>query len=303
MPVRKIAAALPCDQVSSLQRRAETVMEQLKQDYFAEKSDAAFRAKHLGHTSLVAKLAAYRFFDTETFNVLKECAQKPAVEIYGADSLVLHPIFYLRFSYPGSHQSDLQRRAFLDSQPHFDRSFGLHAYSFWLALDDIDADSGGLASFSGPASQKEFATDGRNRYDYETYLKCSATLDPILKKEIATYRASAGDLLTFDSTVLHGATKATCRRRLSLDFRLVDIEQVQAAPKEVQRIFLAFNENVTLSNARNLIFLGDRVGAQRLSNAASSLACPPGRTRRILEPGMQMRWQDEYAYLRQSAEG
>jgi hypothetical protein len=110
--------------------------------------------------------------------------------------------------------------------------------------------------------------------------------------------AKAGDILTFDSNLLHGATKPKTRRRMSFDFRLAPAASVAAAPPSVRRIFDAVNQNLSLSNARNLARLGDKPGAERIFRrlGLNPPAIEPGP--RIAKPDSQMRWQDEYAYLR-----
>lgn len=259
--VTRLDGALDPATTETLRKRVETTIRQLREDYFPQHSDLALHCDHLRHTSLVMKIAAYRFFDDEVFRILRDAVEARTQELYRATQLLLHPIFYLRISVPGVCRSELHRAAFLDSEPHYDRSYGVHAYTFWLALEDVDDESGGLATFDDPAIDRHFRTDGRNRYNYNNYLDAAATLDPLLCKSTKTLQANAGDILTFDSNHLHGATKPRTRRRMSFDFRLAPADAVAAAPSSVRRIFAAINQNVSLSNARNLAKLGDKPGA------------------------------------------
>lgn len=299
MTIKHIQKAVSENRAAELRTRADTVLDQIKQDYFIETPSRTFQEHHLGHTSLVMKIAAYRFLTHELFVELRDAVLPSATRHYGVTDLMFHPIFYLRSSYPDVNISPARAQAFLDSQPHFDRSFGVDAYSFWIALDDIDEKSGGLAGFVGQDIEEMFWADGRNRYDYERYLLAAKNLDPLLQRTAETYTIGAGDILTFDSNALHGATKPISRRRLSFDFRLAAPSEIAKATPQTQHIFERFNENVTLSNAMNLDWVGDTVGAQRILNdfgQPKSLDEPSGRIR---VPGALMRWQDEYAYLRE----
>jgi Phytanoyl-CoA dioxygenase (PhyH) len=301
MSVSKIASALDPNTVKCLRSRADAVVQQIRDDYFPTLPDDTFRRDHLAHTSLVMKIAAYRFLDNEIAATLRTAVEDRAREIYGAGKLVYHPVFYLRMSFPGIYHSRLDRTAFMDSQPHYDRAYGVHAFSFWLALNEIDEESGGLATFVDPGVERLFEVAGRNRYSATTYLQAAALIDPHLRNATKTWSAAAGDVLTFDSTVLHGATKPKTRRRISFDFRLAPVETVAAAASEHQRIFAAVNANLTLSNARNLAMLGDIVGARRIFDGLG-IAAPPMRfSPKIVEPLAEMRWQEEYAYLRTTA--
>jgi len=303
MSVHLIPSAVDSNGVTALRDRALSTLTQIKNDYFPTLDDDEFHRRHLGHTSLTMKIAAYRFFDDEIFATLRAAVETQAMAIYGATDLKLHPIFYLRMSFPGIWRTEAERNAFLDSVPHYDRSYGVHAFSFWLTLEDADEASGGLASFTLPDIETHFATDGRNRYNQTGYQEMAVAIDPLLRRGTRTWPARAGDILTFDSTLLHGATKPVTRRRISLDFRLAPSQAIAAAAPEHQRIFDAFGENVALSNARNLAMLGDTVGAERIFNALG-IASPPMRfSPRIVEPRAEMRWQDEYAYLREAVNG
>ena len=212
----------------------------IKTDYFSSLTENVFRKEHLGNTSLVMKIAGYRFANEDTMRLLKARIEPIAEKLYAGTDLMLHPIFYLRIGYPGNYYSDSYRYAFLDSQPHYDRAFGVDAYSFWVALENIDDESGGLAEFSSPETDAHFTlNDGRNRYNYDSYLEESGKIDAMLKSSCRAPHANAGDVLTFDSSVLHGATKPISRKRISFDFRLAPRRAVEGASDEVQAIDFA----------------------------------------------------------------
>ena len=63
--------------------------------------------------------------------------------------------------------------ALLDSQPLYDRPFGLKAYTFWLALEEANMKRDACV----PSQKKEIPEhfecpwEEKNRYNYDRYLK------------------------------------------------------------------------------------------------------------------------------------
>jgi hypothetical protein len=264
-----IKNAIPADFVTELRDRAEATLREVHQDYFPQKSFGAFRMEHLGHESLVMKLVAYRFFTMDIANRLRA--------LVGPEMLI-HPVFYLRFSYPDIHYSEKQRAAFLDSQPHYDTSYGLDAQTFWLALDDVDEETGGLCSFSTQEIHDHFPSGETNRYNLDRYWDAAADLDPMLRLGTVAPAIAAGDILTFDSSMLHGATKPITRKRISLDFRLIP-QDTFIIDRGVRRIFDAVNEDLDGCNRRN-------IGAYSRAN--------------IVTLGAKASWRKEYTWLVES---
>jgi hypothetical protein len=111
-------------------------------DYFADLDFFDFETHHMYNESVVMKAAAYRFLTPEVHKLLFQSATLAGSLDY--DKHAFHPIFYLRLSKAGNAAQVLDS-ALLDSQPHFDRSFGVSATSFWLALEDANTKTGGFA--------------------------------------------------------------------------------------------------------------------------------------------------------------
>jgi hypothetical protein len=297
MSIKRIPAAVDRSSALDLGRMAEQIVREIYNDYFSGLDEQTFQTKHLGNTSLVMKLAAYRFAGSDVIAPLLKAARSTISEIYGVSDAILHPIFYLRIGYPGLNYSAAYRTAFLDSQPHYDRSFSIDAFSFWTALVDIDDDTGGLAEFCGDEVSALFPLERKNRLNYNLYLETARGIDPVLRRSCKTFCIDAGDMLTFDSSVLHGATKPISRKRISFDFRLVPIAAVASADAAVKAKFDAVNGSIDLSNARNLAYLGDTLGANRILLKLGLKPEPHTPRSRIQQPYSEMRWQDEYAYL------
>jgi hypothetical protein len=304
--------ALSSQKTKELHDRALSCLHQLHQDYLPEKSFEDFFRDHMGHTSLFAKLLAYRFFTTDIFYQLKASLERQVENIYGPGTLLLHPIFYLRFSFHGESAPIKYRKAFLDTQPHYDRAFNLYAFSFWTALVDIDAETGGLCSFEGPEVFELFRHDQKNRYNLDLYVENAATLDPILQPACVQPPLKAGSMFTFDSNVLHGATKSQSpsKYRLSLDFRLIWTQEAAKGTDHVQQLIQLFNQSPSYCNANNLLYLGDFIGASRqlklaaeerknekLEHLSDCLALLPPSPH-LKTPNLQMKWQDEYVWFK-----
>lgn len=83
----QLKAAVPTDFVDELFERAEDTLSDIYTDYFASKSFDTFISEHLGHESLVMKIAAYRFFTMDIANRLRDLV---------GPGMLIHPVFYLR---------------------------------------------------------------------------------------------------------------------------------------------------------------------------------------------------------------
>src|SRR5688572_16917060 len=127
---RTLPDVLTATYVKELHDRASECLNQLRQDYLPQLSMEEFFRDYMGHTSLYAKLLAYRFFTTDIFKHLQASLKDRVALYHGAGELLFHPIFYLRFSYPGEMYPVKYRESFLGSQPHYDRSYSLYAFSF-----------------------------------------------------------------------------------------------------------------------------------------------------------------------------
>lgn len=172
-PVR-LESVFPIDLVTEMRERADAVLGEIYEDYFSAKSFDDFRLQHTGHHSLTMKIASYRFITGDLFSKLRDCLLNRLAEVYGdheISEILLHPIFYLRFSWPDIIYSDEENRAFLGSQPHYDCSYGVVAYSFWMPLEDTVHETGGLCYFQDDAIFDYFPpTMTRNHLNFDRYV-------------------------------------------------------------------------------------------------------------------------------------
>lgn len=217
--------------------------------------------KFLHNNSTVIKAATFRFFTRE----IKEIFYNAALEVLhgGREDFLFHPIFYLRISRQDVSYSKDREFCILDSQPHYDRSLGVPARTFWVALNPANKNTGGLCFFSESKSIDELFKvrwDQKNKYNYFKYLEEYQKLDKKISQFIIHPDLLAGDAYSFGSDELHAGTRPIASERLSFDFRLIRKENLNLASKQVKKLVYFFNENMELSNALNLHVLGDKFG-------------------------------------------
>ena len=256
-------------EAAALATKAENVLRNIHQRYFTTQSYESFIEHHTGHTSMVMKLAAYQFASSE---VIKQLTKSLDAQDY-----LLHPVFYMRVVYPGVSHSEGHRRAQFDSQPHYDRTFGLDATTLWVALVDVDTETGGLCWFQGEDVTALFPRQGANRYGLTGYYDQAHEIDPVLAKGVGFRSVCAGHAIAFDSSILHGATKPKSKKRISFDFRLISKEAVMKGDARAQQIFEAVAKDLDGCNERNGVML----------------TSDP----KFLEPNATLRWQAEYGWI------
>jgi ectoine hydroxylase-related dioxygenase (phytanoyl-CoA dioxygenase family) len=284
----------------NLKQAALSSIDSLYFDYFNNESYASFEENHLYNEAVIMKAAAYRFATPEVISQLFSAAVKAGG--YTEDEYVSHPVFYMRVSKP-TMNIIANNNAILDTQPHYDRSFGIFSYSFWLAIEDATVDTGGLCFFDDSV-EHIFNIDWNspNKYNYDKYLLNYEDIDRKIKNHIVYPDLKAGSAYMFDSNTLHAATKARTAVRLSFDFRIAEKAKVKELENRSKDIFNAYNSNIALSNAKNLMLLGDYIGANRLASKYfldMSILNKLTACTDILMPKNKLAWRTEYSWIDQ----
>lgn len=307
----QVLTLLKRDEIIEYAEIFHSELRQIYVDYFSTVSYGDFEENYVFNESLVMKCFAYRFANSEIMKLLRDrCVNAISSECSGSFSddlkdAFIHPIFYARISNPGVSHSAEREKAFLDSQPHYDRAFGVYAYSFWLAINQANKDSGGLCFFSSNGKDMKHFHAGwgeSNQYNYDGYLENYEQLDKAIKDKCIHPDIKAGQCYMFNSNVLHAATKPLSKKRASFDFRLIPSSELSAFGETPRKIILFFNENISLSNALNLFYLGDRKGALRVYPEIeqyieeNSLNVAP--TFDILAAKHKLPWSMEYGWMR-----
>ncbi|MEQ8733915.1 MAG: phytanoyl-CoA dioxygenase family protein [Rhodospirillaceae bacterium] len=307
----EVVDLLSIDEVSEFAASAEQEIKSMKEDYFNDLSDEKFGADYIFHESVIMKALAYRWATADRFDLLAEKAvaalnNSNNVREACRDDFLVHPIFYLRQSKPGYVRDNIKRQALLDGQPHYDRAFGVFAFTFWVALRDASIETGGLAFFKNSNElDKEFKIDwgDRNKYNYDKYVDACSSLDQLLSETLIHPRIDAGSAYLFHSNILHGSTKALKDTRLSFDFRLIHKDDLNTASKEDQYLIMKFNEDINLSHCYGLHFLGDSKGIERhpsRSDVVNNILDRLPVAADIKIPQQLLRWRFEYAWYRQN---
>jgi len=286
------------EEIDVLAQRLMEVIQSIKSDYFNTISMEQFYQEYIFHESVVMKCVAMRFATEELWNKLKHKIDQEGEGIDKSQPVYFHPIFYARFS---SAEYKLESSVFLDSQPHYDRAFGLYAFSYWLALKQANKASGGLCFFSeNHKVNDEFTVDWsqKNKYNYDLYVDSFSRLDPFIKESCIHPDLDAGQAYQFDSNILHAATKPISDDRLSFDFRFFQKCSLESLDDNVRRIIENFNKNINLSNALNLIVMGDIKGALRLAGDAKQYLDVVKPKYDINKSYQKFSWQDEYSWCK-----
>ncbi len=205
----KLEHVLPPTVVFDMRERAVRILDELRDEYFPGRDIAEVYGQSV--PTRLSRIAAYRFLDKLTRDDLMEFLVPAACEFWGPGEYQFYPAFYLRLTPAAS-------APFYSSQPHYDRTFNASAYSFWIPLVEINEETGGLCLYEdwvGHYIEQELKQGRCNTYD--DYLEHHETIDAMTQDSIVTEAMSPGDVFTFDSDVLHGATAG---QRLSLDVRL-----------------------------------------------------------------------------------
>ena len=265
-----IRNVVPSTIIADLQERTLRTIDELHETYFPQMTNREVMERYMhSKPSRFSRAVAYRVFTQETINALVPHLTDAALGFWGDKKFTFYPVFYVRYSLADAGGTHL-----LDSQPHYDRSFDCYAYSFWVPLVDSNVETGGICLFPDEDLVHEFVQEnGNNRFDFMGYMKNADTLDPMIRDKAVTFALSAGDVVTFDSDLLHGATRPTTKPRFSFDVRLLSLDDQKpncCAPDLIK----LFNQHVDCSNAMNLLTLGDPIGAQAIIDTLDINAMP-----------------------------
>ena len=175
----------------------------------------------------------------------------------------------------------------------------------------INDDVGGLCYWKeGTKGTKLFSSSKiNNAFSYSTYLDSASTIDEDLKMDVIKHELDLGDALTFNRTLLHGATKPQKSLRISIDFRLVAPSKLNKCSKAVKNIFQEISESFDLTRAQNLMRIGDFLGSARILESLSKKTknlmlfklaetmklCPPNSA--ILKKNASFHWSNEYEWI------
>lgn len=234
-------------------------VEQLYKDYkFENENFNDFCEKTIWHESIGMKILATRILLKAGPNWIHDKLNLAMNNFDPNQKYFLHPIFYFRMTSPNINHKHTIKDALFDSQPHYDRSFGIKAFSFWLALVDINDETGGLCFFKKGSSVNElFPSESKiNQYDSTKYVKNHRFVDKAMSNHIKRPKLKKGQAYVFSWYDLHGATKPASKQRISFDIRVHDLNVQEKDQNPF--ILYAFQRSATLSIFLSLYEYGDK---------------------------------------------
>ena len=277
----------------------EKVINEFLSDYLPEVKYEEFICNYTNHESITMKIIAYRFYleliNINFFDIV--ISKLVNLNIFKKNEIKKHPVFYLRISSP-----DKSINSLLESQPHYDRSYNLFAYSYWLALKNINQSTGGLCFFNQSSEIKtmfEVPWGEPNRFNFDKYYQSHNIIDPIIRNSIIHPNLRAGKAYMFDSNVLHGATKPLSDIRISFDFRFLTKNEILKANKRVQKIINFFNDDPCSIILKNLLLFGDEKILLKYNNSLKikNDIKPLINNYEFLNPNKKIHWSIENSFI------
>ena len=277
----------------------------LKKSYLPDISEELFYKNFIFHESVVMKCLAYRLANENLLKslcctVLDQLKDSKYLRDYTNENFLIHPLFYIRVSDP-RYFNVSEEKSLLESQPHYDRSFNLSALSIWVAVSDVNLESGGLCFFNNSPIIKElFETKWgeKNKLNTDLYLKNNDYFDSLVSDDLRPPNLTKGSAYVFDSDTLHGAIRSKTQRRISFDFRIFPESHLSNIDSMSKNLIAEFNNDINAANKKNLLVLGDHIGAKSkypdiMTNSIKSKY-------KITEEKKKLFWRDEYCWSREA---
>ena len=255
----KVADILNNEESDLFNQLALNELEELYNDYkIGDENFKIFCEKTIWHESIGMKILATRILLKLGPNWLHQKLKLAMNKFDPNHEYFLHPIFYFRITSPKINHKHTINDALFDSQPHYDRSFGIKAFSFWLALVDINDETGGLCFFEKARNVNNlFPSESKiNQYDSTKYVKNHLLVDKEMSDYIKRPQLEKGQAYVFSWYDLHGATKPKSKQRISFDIRIHDL-----AIKDRDKhpfVLYAFQRSAILSLFISLYEYGDK---------------------------------------------
>ena len=276
-------------------------MVQLYKDY--ENTETTFEDfcnQTIWHESIGMKILANRLLLKLGPKWIEEKLKTAIKKIDPDSQYYLHPIFYLRITSPEISHEHTISSALFDSQPHYDRSFGLKAFSFWIALVDVAEDTGGLCFFNKHKNvEKLFPSQQRiNKYDSTNYLRHHDFVDKQMYRFVQHPKLSSGQAYVFSWYDLHGATKPIDKKRISFDIRIHD--QMILNKENKPFILYAFQRSINLSMLLSLYQYGDEeffIKNKCLHYVYEVLTSIQPKGVKLDSTSKRLKWREEYCWV------
>ncbi len=288
---------------SEIVKFKEDLWDELKlihSDYFSSISFDEFFKDKLSRKNSIMRILAFRYMNKKRFSTLMKKTNK---------DVLINPLFYIFMANRDFYKSDLDKNSILDTQFHYDFPYKIYSTTYWIALEDLNRDTGSLCFSKNDKLTELFVPDEtyRNKYNFEKYLLSSKKLDPIISNNTVFLDVEKGSAVVWGSDVLHGASKPlkTNKTRISFNFRTIEKEHLYLSNVKNIRFIEDFNNNIDLFNFLNLMNMGDYKFCERAIKNDSSFHkykshfqdIQNNEYKNLIKSNAEVRWQDEYSFV------
>ena len=121
------------EELNFFKKSLYTEIHSLHKDYYSRMNFNDFFNKMFTTQNRLMRALSYRFLNKNKFIKLKNKIN---------ENIFINPLFYVFVINKNFFKSELEKKALLDTQFHYDFPFSLYSNTYWVALDDVNEDTG-----------------------------------------------------------------------------------------------------------------------------------------------------------------
>jgi len=220
----------------------EAELDSLRRDYFRGVDEKTFREKAIFPDSRWLFILQHRVLARGILSHLLTDSVVALAKSCLPGEIGFFNVAFVRVAYPESTSDGREKLADLTFSPlHRDLYGEAQTITFWTPLMDVNEDTGGLLWTNDPElsemtsrdiSPEQFHRRGRPS---DRYLR-------LLAERTQGAVCSAGDAYYFPRTLWHGSSYCKTRPRMTVDFRLVDVESAERSDPRTNRLVRPLSE-------------------------------------------------------------
>lgn len=289
------------EELNFFKKSLYTEIHSLHKDYYSRMNFNDFFNKMFTTQNRLMRALSYRFLNKNKFIKLKNKIN---------ENIFINPLFYVFVINKNFFKSELEKKALLDTQFHYDFPFSLYSNTYWVALDDVNEDTGTLCFPKTRRLITKFLPykNFKNRYNLDKYYKNASKLDPLVRKDAVKLSLKAGSAVLWGSDICHGASRAKKfgLRRISFNFRTISKKILYLSNAKTIRFVEEFNENIDTFNFLNLLYIGDYKYCERSMKNNRQLSkyknylnyLKSNKYKNLIKSSSFLRWQEEYSFTK-----
>ena len=272
----------------------------LHKDYYSNTSFKTFFDSMFTTQNRLMRALCYRFLNGDKFIKIKKKLDK---------NVYINPLFYVFVINKKNFNSKLGKKALMDTQYHYDFPYSLYANTYWVALQDVNDETGTLCFPKTKRLISKFIPyrNFKNRYNLDKYYKNAKKLDPLIERESNKVSLKSGSAVLWGSDVCHGAFRAKKpgSPRISFDFRTITKKVLHLSDVKTIRLVEEFNKDVDTFNFLNLMYIGDYKYCERAIKKNKKLKkyknyfknLKSKKYKNLIKSKIFLRWQQEYPFV------